>query len=97
METITVNGETYRKVEAGNRVVIVVDRGWIFAGNVSTPRPGVIRLDDAVHVFKWLGCGFPAMIADPKGVKADIRPIASVEIPEASEIFRIPVNHDWGK
>lgn len=97
METITVNGEIYQKVKAGNRAVVVVDRGWIFAGDLSLTPNGFIRLDNALHVFKWESCGFPAMVADPKKTKADLRPIASVEIPAASEIFRIPVADDWGK
>ena len=96
-DTITVNGETYQMVNKGNRAVIVVDRGWIFAGDVSITPQGAIRLDNALHVFKWESCGFPAMVADPKKTKADLRPISAVEIPVSSEIFRIPVANDWGK
>lgn len=95
--TITVNGETFRRVDSGNRCVVVVDRGWIFAGDLSVLPNGHIRLDNALHVFRWESCGFPAMVADPKKTKADLRPIASVEIPASSEIFRIPVPNDWGK
>lgn len=97
MDIVTVNGELYRRVATGNRVVVVVDRGWIFAGDLSLLPNGAIRLDNALHVFRWESCGFPAMVADPKKVKADLRSIAPVEIPAASEIFRIPVAHDWGK
>ena len=35
----------------GNRAVVVVDRGWIFAGDV-TRENGRIKLSRAVHVFK---------------------------------------------
>ena len=35
-ETITVNGIEYvRRQAAGTRAVVVVDRGWIFAGDVT--------------------------------------------------------------
>ena len=34
----------------GNRAVIVVDRGWIFAGDV-TRENGRIKLSRAIHVF----------------------------------------------
>ncbi len=37
-----------------------------------------------------------AVIEDPKKAKADIRPIADVEIPEGAEIFCIPVGDEWG-
>ena len=73
--------------------VVVVDRGWIFAGDVRR-KDGCIYLSRAVWVFKWESCGFSAVIADPS--KADIRPIADVEIPDQSEIFCIPVGESWG-
>jgi hypothetical protein len=78
----------------GNRAVVVVDRGWIFAGDV-TEENGRIYLDRAVWVFRWESCGFAAVVADPG--KADIRPLTTrVDIPEGSEIFRMPVAEDWG-
>ena len=36
MDTIEVNGEKYQKIRPnGNRAVVVVDRGWIFAGDLT--------------------------------------------------------------
>lgn len=37
MNTINVNGVEYRSVttQTGSRAVVVVDRGWIFAGDVT--------------------------------------------------------------
>lgn len=79
-----------------NRAVIVVDRGWIFAGDV-TEREGRIRLDRAVWVFRWQGIGFAAVMENPKQEGVDIRPLsACVDIPLAAEIFRLPVADDWG-
>jgi hypothetical protein len=92
-ETIEINGETYRKVHSGNRAVVVVDRGWIFAGDV-TEANGRIRLDRAVWLFAWKEIGFSGVIADP--AKADVRPIDPVDIPAGAEIFRVPVADDWG-
>lgn len=80
----------------GNRAVIVVDRGWIFAGNV-TEENGRIYLDRAVWVFRWESVGFDGMIADPKSNKVTIKPMKSrVDIPKGSEVFRIPVGDEWG-
>lgn len=67
-----------------------------FAGDVSE-KDGRIYLDRAVHVFRWESVGFPAVVADPKKAKADIRPLTTrVDIPKDSEIFRLPVPSDWG-
>jgi hypothetical protein len=77
----------------GNRHVVVVDRGWIFAGDMER-KDGRIKLTNALHVFKWESIGFAKMV---ETAKADLRPIADVDIPEDSEIFCIPVPLTWGK
>jgi hypothetical protein len=78
------------------RAVVVVDRGWIFAGDV-TETDDRVHFDNAVHVFRWSSIGFPAVIEDPHRSEVDIRKLAyRVDIPKASEIFRIPVPADWG-
>lgn len=93
-DIITINGIEYAPVQPrGNRAVIVVDRGWIFAGDVHE-KDGRIYLTRAVWVFSWDSIGFAAVIENP--AKADIRPIADVDVPLAAEIFRIPVSDDWG-
>lgn len=95
MENVVINGVECTPVEkkSGNRAVVVVDRGWIFAGDVER-RDGRIYLTRAVWVFKWESVGFAAIVKDPS--KADIRPIDDVELPEVSEIFCIPVHESWG-
>ena len=97
METVIINGIEYAHVPAnkGNRAVVVVDRGWIFAGDV-TRENGRIRLSRALHVFKWESVGFAGMIDNPKKAKADLRPVADVDIPEGAEIFCVPVAAEWG-
>lgn len=96
MDNLVINGIEYapvKKAENGNRAVVVVDRGWIFAGNVER-KNGRIYLTRAVWVFKWEYCGFAAVITDPS--RADIRPIDDVELPDVSEVFSVPVNESWG-
>jgi hypothetical protein len=98
--TISINGVDYVRADSvpaakpnGNRAVIVVDRGWIFAGDV-TRENGRIYLSRAVWVFRWEFCGFAKVIEDP--TQAEIRPMADVDIPEGAEIFCVPVNDQWG-
>jgi len=79
-----------------NRAVVVVDRGWIFAGDV-TEQNGRIYLDRAVWVFRWEAVGFSSVIDNPNQAQVDLRPMtARVDIPAQSEIYRIPVEEDWG-
>lgn len=100
IETIEINGVAYVRADSvpqaqpnGNRAVVVVDRGWIFAGDV-TRENGRLRISRAVWVFRWESCGFSKVIEDPS--KADIRPMADVDMPEGAEIFSVPVHDQWG-
>ena len=96
MANVTIDGVEYAPVNAsGNRAVVVVDRGWIFAGDV-TRANGRIRLSRALHVFRWESVGFSGMIDNPKKAKADLRPVADVDMPEGAEIFCVPVANEWG-
>jgi hypothetical protein len=79
---------------AGKRAVVVVDRGWIFAGDV-TETDGRIKLTRALWVFRWETIGFDGVIANPK--KAILKVMTTdVDLPAESEIFRCPVGDDWG-
>ena len=100
-----VDGETYVKrsslapaLPKGPRVILVIDRGWVFAGDLvyDGDFPSRIFLDNALHVFSWCG-GFPLLVSDPKAAKADLRKIVTrVDVPESSEVFRVPVESAWG-
>jgi hypothetical protein len=97
--TITIDNVKYVREDSiapkasGNRAIIVVDRGWIFAGDV-TRENGRIKLSRALHVFKWNEVGFAGIIENTK--KADLRKITDVDIPEDAEIFCVRVHDSWG-
>lgn len=94
MQNVTINGVEYAPVSrtTGTRAVVVVDRGWIFAGDV-TRENGRIRISRALHVFRWESIGFAKMV---KTEQADLRPIADVDMPADAEIFCVPVHDGWG-
>ena len=103
MDRITVNGVEYIRADSmpppapsGSRAVVVVDRGWIWAGDVAETN-GRIVLTRAVHVFRWERIGFAAMVANPKQAGVDIKPMAyPVDIPTGAEVYRVPVPDGWG-
>lgn len=99
---IQINGVKYVKADSisapivGNRHVVVVDRGWIFAGDLVREN-GRIKLTRAIHVFRWESIGFDGMIANPKSNKVTLKPLNnSIDMPEDAEIFSVPVNESWG-
>jgi hypothetical protein len=102
MKSITVNGVDYVRADKvqqtpiGNRAVVVVDRGWIFAGDM-VREDGRIKLTRAVHVFRWESIGFDGMIANPKSDKVTLKQMPNgVDIPVGAEVFCVPVAVDWG-
>jgi len=95
MTNLTINGIEYAPVQptkTGTRAVVVVDRGWIFAGDVAREN-GRIRISRALHVFRWESIGFAKMV---ETANADLRPISDVDIPDGAEIFCVPVSDNWG-
>jgi len=99
-ETIKIDDVAYVREDiaqkTGTRAVIVVDRGWIFAGDV-TRENGRIKLSRAVWVFRWESVGFDGVVANPKSSKVTIKPMPNgVDIPDGAEIFCSPVADDWG-
>lgn len=100
--TIEINGVSYVRADAvskpqpnGKRAVVVVDRGWIFAGDV-TETNGRIALSRAIHVLSWQSVGFSGLVKSPKEAKAVLKEISDVDLPKDAEIFRVPVSDNWG-
>lgn len=95
-ESVTIDGTVYFRRLEGPRVVLVIDRGWIFAGDVEETDRQVI-LTRAVLVDRWSAVGFDGVIDNPKSDKITLKRMsAPVVVPKASEIFRVPVPRDWG-
>jgi hypothetical protein len=79
-----------------SRAVVVIDRGWIFAGDIKREN-GRIKLGRAVHIVRWESVGFDGVISNPKSSKVTIKPMPNgVDIPEGAEIFCVPVSDGWG-
>ena len=104
VSSIEINGIIYvpqstaNTLPSGNRNIVVVDRGWIFAGDTffKEDRQEFV-LSNAVWVFKWESIGFDGVIKDPESSKATIRKMDNpVVIPKGSVIFKVPVRCGWG-
>lgn len=106
LSTIEINGVTYAPVgsnsnslPAGNRHVVVIDRGWIVAGDVSTDETTKeLIVSNAIHVFRWESIGFTGVLENPKSNKVTLKSFPyPVKVPQGSVIFTVPVSDDWGK
>lgn len=102
-DEVTINGKKYvradlalDKPKPGKRAVVVLDRGWIVAGDVEDV-DGRIKITRAVHVRSWSSIGFDGMIANPKSSSVVLKPMPNgFDAPKDAELFRVPVADDWG-
>ena len=102
-ESITIDDVKYIRADRaaqpalpGKRAVVVVDRGWIFAGDVER-KNGRVLITNAVWVQRWESIGFDGMVANPKDKKVFIKPMPNgVDLPLSAELFCVPVADGWG-
>ncbi len=96
---ITIDGVDYAPVSAsipGSRAIVVLDRGWIFVGNLEHREDGTCRLTNAANVRKWQTGGYGGLTKDPVGAQVDMDPCADLEFATAAMLFCTPVSDDWG-
>lgn len=80
----------------GNRVVLVLDRGWIFAGDLTRKNDRLV-LTRVLQVRHWSGIGFEGMLENPQSDKVIIKKMSHpVDCPASAELFCIPVSPEWG-
>ena len=104
LNSIEVNGVTYvpqdssQSLPSGNRSGVVIDRGWIFAGDlVKDEVTGEITLYNAIHVFRWESIGFTGVLENPKAKEVTLKTCQyPVKVPAGSVIFTVPVDSNWG-
>jgi hypothetical protein len=100
---LEINGVKYVRKDSieqqrptGNRCIVVIDRGWIYAGDIEE-KDGRIYLTRAVWLFGWDSIGLDGVIRDPRNSKADLRKIDQViDLPKDAEVYRIHVDENWG-
>ena len=91
-----VRADSVQKPVTGNRAVVVIDRGWIFAGDVEE-KDGRVLIHNALWVFKWSSVGFDGVIDNPGSKSVTIKKMnKTVDIPKGAEVFRVPVPDAWG-
>jgi hypothetical protein len=105
LSVIHINGVEYAPVGSqttvptDNRSVVVIDRGWIFAGDVETDEvTNEIVIHNPIHVFRWESIGFTGVLSNPKDSKVTLKTSPyPVRVPANSVIFTVPVDENWGK
>lgn len=103
LTTITLDNVKYVREDSivqlqpnGNRKVLVIDRGWVIAGDVTVKDDNFI-LTRAVLVRNWSGTGTNGMLDKPLSDKVKLEPLnQTVEVPRGSVLFAVVVSENWG-
>lgn len=101
---ITINGTRYVREDTipapplGNRAVVIADRGFIYAGNLTRQDDGSILLTNAVNVRSWKKGGIGGLLSDPAEAGAQLDPVAyPVEFPSGTVLQIVAVPDTWGR
>jgi len=79
----------------GNRHIVVLDRGWIFAGELSQDEQGMYRLTQAVNVRRWKQNGFGGLTKSATASGAELDPCDPITFSASAMILAVPIGGDW--
>ncbi len=91
--------ETLQRVTAnctaGDRHLVVLDRGWIFAGNLSMDEHGVYTITNCKNVRKWASGGWGGLSLSAKDSGAVLDDCAPVKFEASARLFVTPIGEGW--
>ena len=90
-----IRADSVQKPVKGNRVIAVLDRGWIMVGNLSETDSGRLRLDNCYNLRKWMSGGFGGVTTDPTGSGVVLDKCEPVEFYERAVIKIVPISENW--
>jgi hypothetical protein len=80
--------------KTGDRFIVVLDRGWIFIGDLAIDGP-VHTLSRARNIRTWQRGGFGGLTQSAKVSQATLDDCADIQYAASAEIFRVRVGEDW--
>lgn len=81
----------------GDRHICVLDRGWIFCGNLTRTEDGINTLTNVVNVRKWARGGFGLASTDPKAAGVEVDDCATIRFRDSALMFAVPVSENWNE
>lgn len=83
-----------QEVPTGQRHLVVLDRGWIFAGDVSNENE-VLVIRNALNVRKWQQGGFGALSLGAKRAGAILDKSEDIYVSQSAVLFMVPIPDSW--
>jgi hypothetical protein len=78
------------------RCIVVLDRGWIFVGNLKEINGGdSYELTEAANIRKWQTGGFGGLSRGAKSSQAVIDVCEPIIFSGKAMIFAVPISESW--
>lgn len=78
----------------GDRHLVVLDRGWIFAGDMSL-KDDVYTVTNCKNVRKWNKGGFGALSKSASLAGATLDDCEAIRFKASAMIFAVPIAEEW--
>ena len=95
-EAIKVLEKATASCAVGDRHIAVLDRGWIFAGNMTIDDAGIYTMTNVVNVRKWSSGGFGGLTRSAKDSGAVLDPCEPIRFHRSALIMAVPIGSEWG-
>lgn len=93
METIS---KCAASCKTGDRYIVVLDRGWIFAGNLQyDDLTKIYALTDCINIENFKNGGFGGLTKSAKAVQAKLTSCDPIKFHARAMIFAVPITEDW--
>jgi hypothetical protein len=85
------------EVRCGGTHLVVIDKGWVFHGNLIPPTEpdGDYTITNCVNVRRWSGVGYGGLSLGAASAKAVLDPCAPQKFKERVVILRCATSDDW--
>jgi hypothetical protein len=82
--------------KAKGRHLVVLDRGWIFAGNLTMLDDGEgYMLTDCVNIRRWETGGFGGLTKSRETTSAYLDPCRNIKFRSSAMVFCVPIPEEW--
>ena len=79
----------------GDRHIVVLDRGWIFVGNILQDENGVYTVVNCKNIRKWSSGGFGGLSKSAKLSGAVLDDCDPIRFNARTMVFCVPIGDDW--
>ena len=94
-EALKVVKDALAAVPNGSRHIVVLDRGWVFVGDLQQQEDKTWLLVNAKNIRRWAKGGFGLLSRSARESEAVLDECAPIRFDGSAMILRVPVGRGW--